>query len=262
MAQENGKPASRAEMIRQRHRVSSRWMEAIGKGLGPLFSTPRITNAILVAVCFVVVATALAVWARRQPMVAVGRVMTDTRLVRVPLALEDREATKTAREAARQRTPWVFAADMPVLQELRGSLENLPRTLARVQSLDQVEPTIREQFGLTAESLAAVKAEAVNGESSPAWLAMVNDFMNGLRSMPLLDQAVWQRATQGILYSQVTLTFEDPATKAAKSVEGVSLREVMNLGDAAHVRQTLTSLAREAGFSSALRAVVVSVSRT
>ncbi|MFO0859328.1 MAG: HDIG domain-containing protein [Phycisphaerales bacterium] len=257
MAQENGKPASRAEMIRQRHRVSSRWMEAIGKGLGPLFSTPRITNAILVAVCFVVVATALAVWARRQPMVAVGRVMTDTRLVRVPLALEDREATKTAREAARQRTPWVFAADMPVLQELRGSLENLPRTLARVQSLDQVEPTIREQFGLTAESLAAVKAEAVNGESSPAWLAMVNDFMNGLRSMPLLDQAVWQRATQGILYSQVTLTFEDPATKAAKSVEGVSLREVMNLGDAAHVRQTLTSLAREAGFSSALRAVVV-----
>ena len=30
MAQDPGKPASRAELIRQRHRISSRWLDAIG----------------------------------------------------------------------------------------------------------------------------------------------------------------------------------------------------------------------------------------
>ncbi|MGH7243148.1 MAG: HD family phosphohydrolase [Phycisphaerales bacterium] len=257
MAQDPGRPASRAEMIRQRHRGTSRWIEAIGKTFSPVFSTPRITHAILVAVCFVFVATALAVWARRQPMVAVGRAMTDTRLVRVPLALEDLEATKAAKEAARQRTPRIFAADIPVLQELKGSLENLPRTLARVQSLDQVEPGIREQFSLTAESLTAVKAEANNGEPSAQWLAMVSDLMNGLRAMPLLDAATWQRATQEGLHTQITLTFEEPGSKGPSMVEGISRREVMNLGDPTHLRQTLGSLTREAGFSAALRPLII-----
>ncbi|MBX3380700.1 MAG: HDIG domain-containing protein [Phycisphaeraceae bacterium] len=257
MPQENGKPSSRAEMIRQRHRASSRWFDAIGAALSPVFATPRITHAILVAVCFVLVATALAVWARRQPMVAVGRVMTDTRLVRVPLALEDLDATKTAREAARQRTPRIFAADIAVLQELKGSLENLPRTLARVESLDQVEPGIREQFGLTAESLAAVKGEATNGEPSAQWMGMVRDLMTGLRAMPLLDAATWQRATQEGLHTQITLTFEEPGSKGPAIVEGISRREMMNLGDPVRLKQTLNSLAREAGFSAALRPIIV-----
>lgn len=257
MAQDSGKPASRAELIRQRHRSSSRWLDAIGATLSPLFATPRITHAILVAICFVLVATALAVWARRQPMVAVGRVMTDTRLVRVPLALEDLEATKTAKEAARQRTPRIFAADSTALQELKGSLENLPRTLARVQSLDQVEAGIREQFGLNAESLAAVKAESTNGEPSTQWMSMVSEFMNGLRAMPLLDAGTWQRATQEGLHTQITLTFEEPGSKSPAMVEGISRREVMNLGDQPHLRQTMASLAREAGFSAVLRPVIV-----
>jgi len=257
MGQDPGKPASRAEQIRQRHGASSRWLDAIGSALSPLFSTPRITHAILVAACFVFVATALAVWARRQPMVAVDRVMTDTRLVRVPLALEDLEATKTAKESARQRTPRIFAADVASLQELKASLENLPRTLARVQSIDQVEPGIREQFGLTAEALAAIKSEATNGEPSAQWLGMVSELMNGLRAVPLLDAATWQRATQEGLHTQITLTFEEPGSKKPATVEGVSRREVMNLGDLVNVRQTMASLAREAGFSAVLRHVVV-----
>ncbi|MBX3390803.1 MAG: HDIG domain-containing protein [Phycisphaeraceae bacterium] len=257
MPQDSGKPSSRAELIRQRHRASSRLLDSIGSALSPLFATPRITNAILVALCFVLVATALAVWARRQPMVAVNRVMNDTRLVRVPLAIEDLEATKTAREAARQRTPRIFAADMAALQELKSSLENLPRTLARVQSLDQVEPGIREQFALTADSLAAVKSEAVNGEPSAQWVAMVGELMKGLRGMPILDAGTWQRATQEGLHTQITLTFEEPTSKKTAIVEGVSRREVMNLGDPVHLRQTVNSLAREAGFSAAVRPVIV-----
>ena len=257
MAQDNGKPASRADLIRQRHRASSRWLDAIGSTLSPLFATPRITHAIIVAVCFVVIATSLAVWARRQPMVAVDRVMIDTRLVRVPLALEDLEATKTAKEAARQRTPRIFAADITALQELKSSLENLPRTLARVQALDQVEPGIREQFGLTAETLAAVKNEATNAEPSAQWLSMVSELMNGLRAMPLLDAATWQRATQEGLHTQITLTFEEPGSKGPAMVEGVSRREVMDLADKNSLRQNMMSLAREAGFSPALRQVIV-----
>lgn len=257
MPQDSGRPSSRAELIRQRHRGSSRLLDSIGSALSPLFSTPRITHAILVAFCFVFVATALAVWARRQPMVAVGRVMTDTRLVRVPLAIEDLDATKTAREAARQRTPRIFAADIAALQEIKSSLENLPRTLARVQSIDQVEPGIRDQFGLTADSLAAVKGEATNGDPSAQWLAMVGDLMKGLRAMPILDAGTWQRATQEGLHTQITLTFEEPGAKGTSIVEGVSRREVMNLGDPVHLRQTVNALAREAGFSPAVRPAIV-----
>lgn len=258
MPTEDGKSSTRAELIRQKHRTSSRLAEAVSAGLAPLLSTPRIVNAILVAMCFVLFATALAVWARRQPMVAVNRVMTDTRLVRVPLALEDLEATKNAQESARQRTPRIFAADMSVLLELKASLENLPRTLARVENIDQVEPKIREQFGLTPDSLAAIKSETKNGEPSPQWLAMVNELMRGLRGMPILDPATWQRASQEGLHTQITLTFEDqPGSKSPTVVEGISRREMMSIGDEPHLRQTISVLAREAGFSGALRSLVI-----
>jgi putative nucleotidyltransferase with HDIG domain len=261
MPGENAKPQSRAAAIRAKHRASTRIAEAIASKLSPLFATPNIAMAIVAALCFVLVATALSVWARRQPLVAVGRVMVDTRLVRVPIKSEDTEATDRAREAARQRTPWVFAADIPVLKELRGSLENLPRTMARVQSIDQVEASIKEQFKLTPESLAAIQAESKNGEPSPQWMAMVGDYVNSLRNLPLLDAATWQRATQEGLHTEIMLAFEEPAAENTPAqitfVPGVPRRDVLNIGDEAKLRQGLLSLAREAGFGGVLRHLVV-----
>ncbi|HEX8876975.1 MAG TPA: HDIG domain-containing protein [Phycisphaerales bacterium] len=261
MPGESSKPQSRAEAIRAKHRASTRIAEAVAGKLSPLFATPNIAMAIVAALCFVLTATALSVWARRQPLVAVGRVMVDTRLVRVPIKSEDKEATERAREAARQRTPWVFAADLPVLQELRASLLNLPRTLARVESVDQVEASIKEQFKLTPEALAAIKAEATNGEPSNQWRGTVEEYMDGLRISPLLDAATWQRATQEGLHTEITLAFEEPAAdgKPAKVTlqPGVSRRDVLNIGDEAKLRQGLLSIAREAGFSGVLRQLAV-----
>ncbi|MBS0190058.1 MAG: HDIG domain-containing protein [Phycisphaerales bacterium] len=257
MPGENGKTQSRAELIRQRHRAGSKLAEALSRIFAPLLATPRIVNAILVALCFVLVATALAVWARRQPMVAVGRVMTDTRLVRVKLSLQDLDATKNAQESARQRTARVFAADVSVLQELRASLESLPRTLAKVESLDQVDPKIREQFGLTPDALKAIKAETANGEPTAQWLSMVGEFMSGLRTTPLLDTATWQRASQEGLHSQIRLTFDDPSPEKQTTVtELVARSEIRDIGDEAKVRQTVNMLAREAGFPVAVRPII------
>lgn len=254
MALEGGTP-SRIDRIR-RPGPLARWFDAVSMRLTPLFATPNIALAILVGVAFVLLATTLSIWARHQPLVAVGRIMTETRLMRVTLEVEDSEATSRAREAARQRTPRVFAAEMPTILELQASLENLPRTLSQVQTLDQVETSIREQFRLTPETLAAVKAEANGAEPSAQWVARVGDFIKQLQSLPILEAEAWQRASQEGLHSEITLSFEQPPSDS-RVLTGVPRREIMSLGDEVRLRQTLSILARDVGFPSLLRPVVV-----
>ena len=59
MPGDNAKPQSRAAAIRAKHRASTRIAEAIASKLSPLFATPNIAMAIVAALCFVLVATAL-----------------------------------------------------------------------------------------------------------------------------------------------------------------------------------------------------------
>ena len=66
---------------------------------------------------------ALEAEAREQPLVAVGRVMSDTRTVREPIDIPDPAATESQRESARQRSPRVYVAEVSVLpRELRERL--------------------------------------------------------------------------------------------------------------------------------------------
>src|SRR5688572_7768494 len=60
---------------------------------------------------FALACAVLAVWTREQPLVAVGRVMNTTEVVRVGFELEDLSATEEQRKTERARTPRVYVAD-------------------------------------------------------------------------------------------------------------------------------------------------------
>src|SRR5207248_11780552 len=128
---------------------------------------------VVIALLFALTSGTVVIWARNQPLVAVGRVMDETRLVRREMQIPDDAATKQAREQARQSTPRVLVADQPALDAVVGSLEHLPQTLAPAENLGAVDSKIREEFGLTAEMLASLKGQVIDGQPSSAWQSKV-----------------------------------------------------------------------------------------
>ncbi|MCG3121707.1 MAG: hypothetical protein GIKADHBN_00077 [Phycisphaerales bacterium] len=213
-----------------------------------LAQSPRVAWSVVILAGFIILGTLLVVWARERPLVAVGRVMNSTRLVRLTMSAEDRALTDAAREAARQRTPRTYVADPTFFDELRNSLDSLPRALASAKSLSDVDPRLRDQYGLTEASLAALQAEGA-GEAR-RWSELVNSFVTLLQARPLLDEQTFQRATTEGLSPTVKLVI-------GKQDRGIMRSDVINIEDP-RLSQALDSIARDAGFAAGpLRQVVV-----
>ncbi len=245
MGSESGKSLTRAGRLRTR-RLGSELQDRIAEAA----SSTRAGWGSLVTLLFIVIASLVTIWAREQPLVAVGRTMDDTRLVRVQFSVEDKTATAQKREEARARTPRVYVADMAVLEEIRNSLENLPKTIASVESLDQIEATIRDQFGLTPESLAALKAQTADERSAQMWFTMARDVYNQLRRRPILDEQTWQKSSLEGLHTEITLVLPEQTIRVFRG-------EVVNAGDAERLREAARIIARDAGYPSELRSVVI-----
>lgn len=233
-----------------------RWFrgrDAAAEQLEALARAPHLAAAVVLCLAFAATLTGVAWWARGEPLVAVGRVMGETRIVRVPLAIEDRAATEVARETARQRTPRTYVADTSVLDDIEASLVNLPRTLANVSTVEEVAQEIREQFRLTGEMLSAVKGEVVEGEPSAAWRGRVAELMKLLRARPIVDEQTWQRATQEGRHSHIKLV-------EGTGVQLVPRGEIINRDDPGRaLERAADGMARDAGFViGPQRALVVS----
>jgi len=253
MAKDTTKNLTRADSVRRGLRARRAWFDrgdgAVAGAWSRWIQLPRVGWGVVIATVTILICGVLASWSRERPLVAVGRVMNDTRTVRVPLDVEDPSATESKRESARQRTPRVYVADMAVLDELQASILNLPITLAGLESIDQVDEKIREQFKLTPDHLAAIQGQAFDGKPRPEWESKVRSLVLQLRSKPLLDKQTWQRSTQEL----------NEANKL--SVAGATL--YVRRGDSANVEDlpSLTeftqSMARASGFTSLPLDVVV-----
>jgi len=206
---------------------------------------------LLIAAVFAATTSFVIVWAREQPLVAVGRIMDETRLVRMALELEDRAQTTQAKEAARQATPRVYIADEATLGAITQSLEDLPRTLSSAQTIDDVAPSIRAQFALTPELLAAVKGEAVDGQTGSAWVLKVRLLETMLHRRPMLNQQTWQRAVQEGSHKTIELM-----VKGAALSPPVFRGEVINVDDKDALARALEPMARDSGFVGPLRTLV------
>lgn len=227
------------------------------EGRGPtllsrFLAAPNVGWAVLIALAFGALAAVLGSWSRQQPLVAVGRVMTDTRLVRIPFTLVDHDRTKEQREQARQTTPRVYRANRTVLATLLNSITNLPRTLAAVEAADQLSPEVARQFTLTPEALRAIKGEATESGVSERWAQRAERFVLLLGEVPLLDPATYQDESQTGLNSEIELVGEDGASRL------VSQKAPVNVRDEATLRDKVTELARRAGFAEPALGVVVS----
>lgn len=212
--------------------------------LSPLFAW-----ALVVTLVFVLVCGWLVIWAREQPLVAVGRVMDETRTVRVAFTTPDDQATEDERERERQRTPRVYVAELAVLDEIRASLENLPRTLSAVESLDDVEKGIRERFRLTADGLTAIQNEAIDGEPKQSWISSVKRLDILLKRRPLLDDQTWQRAMQDGTHDRIELRVGEEMAFVPRGV-------VLN-AESDTLPGAMRELARDAGFHGPALEVVV-----
>lgn len=202
--------------------------------------------ALVTCAAFVLIASAVVIWTREQPLVAVGRVMSETRDVRVTFTIADESETSARRDLARQQTPRVFVADEAAIESIRSSLENLPTALAGASSLDAVEPQIRERFRLTSDGLAAMRSEA---GSIASWQERVRRLHELLRERPLLDAQTWQRALQEGSSSRIELRVGSVRLSVPRTA-------VVNISDQDMLEEAALSLARRAGFEGASASVV------
>lgn len=257
MPKEIGKSTTRVGALSRSVRARQRSLSASVVGEHGLIertmdslATPRLTLGLLIAMVFVVSATFMMAWSRNFPLVEVGRIMNETRIVRYELASEDRAQTQQAREQARQATPRVFIADLGRIDSLIASIEALPRQLAAAESLAAVPDPLKIQFALNEEIFNAVRSEAPQGELSTSWISKTSTLRGVLQRLPIVDRATWQLPAQEGTSPEVRLMVDGQDLRVFK-------REVVNAEDAGLLADAVGDAARIAGFTGALRTAIV-----
>ncbi|VAX40417.1 Membrane protein containing HD superfamily hydrolase domain, YQFF ortholog [hydrothermal vent metagenome] len=254
MARENGKTSGSKNGTRRsnkRGRGARSVEQRLFARVLELSRSRSVTWGAVVTLCFGLITGLLAAWTRDQPLMGVGQVATETRTVRVSFRVEDLEQTESAREQARQQATPIFLADEAWLGELRSSIENLPRTLAHVETLEDVDEGIRQQFRLTTEGLLAVQGQAQDGEPTPEYLHRIDRLWRAFERTPILDAQTWQRTSQG-LSAQLELRGTGQGSIAVHRDRALSAEDVASL------QARLEELCAQAGIDSPLRQVIVS----
>src|ERR1043165_8454852 len=99
MGKDPTKTMSRAELLRRTLRSQRNWLGLTQRDgrwqLASFVQMPRIGWGLVICLIVTAVGAGLTIWARERPFVAVGRVMTETRTVRVPLDIEDAARTQS-----------------------------------------------------------------------------------------------------------------------------------------------------------------------
>ncbi len=210
-------------------------------------ASPTLFWGALVLVLFVLCSSALAIWTRSQPLVAVGQIAHETRISRVEFIAEDLTQTDRLKEDARQNIPRVYSADLPVLEDIRASLANLPRTLSGVSQFDKVDRSIRVQFGLSEEAFNALHAMPEDEDSSAAWDKHVEELDVILRRRPMMDRQSWQRATQEGRNSQIELRY-GPEIENIADPQRISRDDAINIEKSDQLKDEIERIVRIAGF--------------
>lgn len=203
---------------------------------------------LLITIVGAVLAMGMVVWTRERPLVEPGRVMNETRVVRVNVVNRDRAAEKELREAARNRTPRSYAANIEVIADIVQSLESLPTAVASATTVDRVDRAIQEKFGLTPELLEAL--HEVQNKQEGAWGVAVARLGPMLLRRPLLDEKNYQRAMlDGSTVMDIKLLLP------AASTLHVPKNNMVNLADTLR-EEAMRGMARSAGLTGPLATVV------
>ncbi len=228
----------------------------IRQQLADLVASPNLFWGTVAIIGFVIVVGSITNWTRGQLLVSVGQVMQETRTSRVEFNTEDVQQTQMQQEAARLNVPRIHNADLPVLEEIRASLVNLPRTLGGVATLDEVDREIRIRFGLSEESFTSLRETAAQEASLKLWTDQVNTLDEILRRRPMLDRQTWQRATQEGLNTQIELRFGTPEEGIQDPVR-ISRVDAINIDNDDQLKSEIERMVRIAGFAGPVDTVVL-----
>jgi len=231
----SSKPAAaskvrRAQAKRSTAKGSPKWRT--------LTQRPATAQGLLIGLLFTLLIGAVVGWSREQPIVATGRIMSSTRLVRTDFKVTDDIRTQSQREIARQRATRVYRADNSVFEDIKTQLDGLPKALADADTLVKVAPEIRNRFQLTPVQLDALRAYAQDGKTSDQWSGvLVPKLIEKLRYAPILDRETWQIEQQEANRNIELRFWGDlkPITRnkdGAINVEGARLEE--RIADAVH----------------------------
>ncbi len=223
--------------------------------LADWIASPTLFWGAVIFMVFVTFVGTVTIWARSQPLVAVNQIMRETRISRVEFNTQDLAQTDRLKEDARQNIPRVYAADLPVLEDIRASLANLPRTLAGIEQFDKVDREIRVRFGLNEESFQALHSMAGDEERIAQWEHHVEQLDAILRRRPMLDRQAWQRATQEGRNSQIELRYGPEEEKIADP-QRVSRDDAINIENREQFADEIARIVRIAGFTDPVASVV------
>jgi cyclic-di-AMP phosphodiesterase PgpH len=237
-------PLTRRDLFRRDRRHGSQVLDYI-------FRSPASAWNVLIWAAFILICSVLGIWARQQPLVAVGRVMDRTMLVRVPFQMEDLAQTEQQRVVARSKTPRVYEAQVGTLDRVRTSIVNLPKAFSNIESLEELAPEIAAQFpGLTPESVAILKAQLVNDDVSTAWRNRVELLMERLERMPIVDEPTYQReGVEGVREIELRIGDKPPAD--------VNSDELISLRDEQRLARRMEEAVRAAAFPEALAPAII-----
>lgn len=220
-------------------------------------ATPGLGLSLLTAGIFAIVCSFTMLWVMDRPLVALNRIMDDTRIVRTPFDTVDDAQTRAKREQARQDTPRVYVAETATIEGVQNELTTLPKLLAASEKLEQVDAAIVKKYALTPDSFTAIRSEISGasgtgpGEPSPTWVARVKALQNELLRRPLLSQQAWQKALQEGTHTKVRLFSEGREFAEVFRTLVVSVEDKKQLGD------TVGIMVRDAGFPGPAQSAII-----
>ncbi|MFG0286088.1 MAG: hypothetical protein ACF8R7_16850, partial [Phycisphaerales bacterium JB039] len=241
------RPSGRRTSLRRQRTHPAALLRAAMRS--PVFGYAALTCAL-----FAIFAAAVATWAREQPLIAVGRVMTETRVVRVPFKALDEAATNDARELARGQAPRVYI-ELPALKTAIDELRSLPSVVAEAESIETIAPEIQQKFSLDPERLEALKRYAPGAPGADQWRDTIGRLATELRRHPMAPRDAAQVEASQTFRKTIEVRHEGGVETLAKTTGASPL---INVGQAReHVEVDLLILARNAQAPEQLRKVII-----
>ncbi|MCA9309859.1 MAG: HDIG domain-containing protein [Phycisphaerales bacterium] len=165
-------------------------------GLRRVVHHPAFLPDVVIAICFVLALTFAFFFTQDALLLTPGRVMSDTRAVRVEFPVRDQQATEIVRRQERNATSWVFDLNVSWVDSLKQELQSLPEALANAETLDAVSPEIRERFDLNEEQLQSLRAVARAERDLSNWKKSTERFIEQISTRdPILRSERYQEGS-------------------------------------------------------------------
>lgn len=179
---------------------------------------------------FIVLAAAVVLDGRSQPVYRVGQFVDRTQISRVSFQALDRIKTEEARKRAYELAPAIYVPNETFLTGTEQRLRTLPSVAGTVE-YENLAEDVQKSFALTRPAYEALKEFQAEGEPTEAWVSRIEGLVSALGSRAvLLDTERYQVEKQNLAR---TIRLANPQGPE------VTDRNIFNVGDEAEIRRAL-----------------------